>query len=251
MAESKGNFAQAVSALEWFDGYPGLNVISTVTKYNAGDLPGMVRFLHTKKVPCVLFNPVRFTRVPLKALKPNEKILAKYFIEAVETAMELTKTSGRKIIIGNFANTVLAIIAPQARRLMCDISPCGGGRCFLTITAAGEMIPCGEFIGLKGFSGGNIFKDEISKAMESTPFKAVRARIVENINECNQCELRNICGAPCPAELHSRGNMHRKAIFCDFYKETIRYAFKIIAENKMGYILRDEPLNNLNYKYRL
>lgn len=251
MANSGGNFTQAVKALEWFDGYAGLNVISTVTKYNFRHLPSMVKFLHEKKVPCVLFNPVRFTRVSPEALKPDEKLFAKYFIQAVNDAINLTKHSGRKIIVGNFTNTVLAIIAPQARRLMCDISPCGGGRCFFTITAAGEMIPCGEFIGLKGFSGGNIFRDGISKAMESKPFKIIRARLVENIEECNVCELRNICGAPCPAELHAYGNMNQKAMFCEFYKEVIKYAFEIIAKDHVRFVLRDEPLRDLNYKYEL
>lgn len=251
MGRSGGNFARTVKAIEWFDGYQGLSVISTVTKYNVRELPGLVNFLHARKVPCVLFNPVRFTRVTPHALKPNERIFAKYFIEAVEEAIEFTKTSGRKIIIANFANTVLAIIAPQARRLMCDISPCGGARCFFTITARGEMIPCGEFIGIRGFSGGNIFKDGVVKAMESKPFKKVRGRVVEKISECNQCEFRNICGAPCPAELHTRGTMYQKAVFCDFYKEIIKYAFRVIAEDKVRYVLRDEPLKKLSYKYTL
>ncbi len=245
------NFNQAVKALDWFSGYNGLNVIATVTKHNVKDLPGLVRFLHKKKVPCVLLNPVRFTRVPVAPLKPCENDFAKYFIGAVKTAVKLTAQGGRKIIVGNFANTILAIVSPQARRLMCDISPCGGGRCFFTITAAGEMVPCGEFAGIKGFSGGNIFKDSITKAMGSPVFNSVRARRVEKIEECAQCVLRNICGAPCPAELHSRGNMYQKSIFCDFYKQIIQYAFKMIAQDKVKYLLRDEPLNNLKYEYKL
>ncbi len=249
--ESGGNFAKAVEAIEWFNGYPGLNVITTVTKHNVKNLPGIIKFLHRRKVPCVLLNPVRFTRVPVKALKPDEKVFAKHFIEAVDTAIELTRKTGRKIIVGNFANTVLAIVAPQARRLMCDISPCGGGRCFFTITASGEMIPCGEFIGLPGFSGGNIFKDNISKVMNSKPFQAIRSRSVEKIKECDVCELRNICGAPCPAELHAHGTMYQKALFCDFYKEVICHAFKIIADDKVKLVLRDEPLKELAYEYKL
>jgi len=245
------NFPRAVRALEWFDGYGGLNVIATVTKHNVKDLPGLVSFLHKKKVPCVLLNPVRFTRVPVKLLKPDENDFARYFIQAVETAVRLTSNTGRKIIVGNFANTILAIVAPQARRLMCDISPCGGGRCFFTITAKGEMVPCGEFSAIKGFSGGNIFKDSIGKAMKSPAFASVRARRVEKIDECSRCELRNICGAPCPAELYSRGNMYQKSIFCDFYKQVIQYAFKMIADGKVKYLLRDEPLKGLEYEYNL
>lgn len=245
------NFAAALRALDWFDGYNGLNVIATVTKHNVKDLPGLVRFLHKKKVPCVLINPARFTRVAPSVLKPDENEFAKYFIQAVEDAVRLTSQTGRKIIVGNFANTVLAIVSPEARRLMCDISPCGGGRCFFTITASGEMVPCGEFSGIKGFSGGNIFKDSIDKAMGSAAFVSVRSRRVEKIDECAVCILRNICGAPCPAELHARGNMYQKSIFCDFYKQIIQYAFKMIAQDKVKYLLRDEPLKDLQYEYNL
>ncbi|MEK6527860.1 MAG: peptide-modifying radical SAM enzyme CbpB [Nitrospirota bacterium] len=246
-----GNFKKVIRAIDSFNGYEGLNVITTITKLNVRNLPVLVRLLHKKKVPCVLINPVRLTQKNARFLKPDDKVMAKYFIEAVEEAVRYSKTSKHKIIIGNFANIILGIIAPTARRLMCDISPCGGGRCFLTITACGDMIPCGEFIGLREFRGGNIFKDSIDQAMASEPFKKMRSRIVEDIAECDLCTFRNICGAPCPAELHAFGNMHKKAVFCEFYKEIINYAFKLIAEGKEKYLLRKEGFANLNYQYKL
>lgn len=246
-----GNFSKAVEAIEWFNGYQGLNVIATITKFNVKSLPGMIKFLHSKKVSCVLMNPLRLTQPNSHTLKPNDEILAKYFIKAIDTAIDLSKNTKHKIIIGNFANTILAIIAPVARRLMCDISPCGGARCFFTITAKGDMIPCGEFIGLKGFSGGNIFKTTIKQAMESKGFKKIRSRIVENIKECDTCIYRNICGAPCPAELHALGNMYQKSIFCNFYKKIIGHAFRLIAEDKIKYLLRDKLSKDFDYEYNL
>lgn len=245
-----GNFEKAVQAVEWFNGYEGLNVISTVTKLNVNQLPDIVNFLHAKKVRCVLLNPVRLTRKPSLRLKPDEKVFARYFIDAVEKAMELSRKSAHRIVIGNFANVLLAIISPSARRMMCDISPCGGGRTFLTITANGDMVPCGEFISLKEFSGGNIFEASISKAMNSEPFRKIRARIVEKVDECRACDFRNICGAPCPAELYSLGNMYQPAMFCEFYKEIIRYAFKLIAEDKVKYLLREDAIKQLKYEYK-
>ncbi|GAB4535533.1 MAG: peptide-modifying radical SAM enzyme CbpB [Thermodesulfovibrionia bacterium] len=246
-----GNFQKAVQALNWFDGYEGLNVISTVTKYNVDNLSDLVRFLHSKKVPCVLLNPVRLTQKPAISVKPDETVFTKNLIKAVETAMELSHNSKRQIIVGNFANVILAIISPTARRMMCDISPCGGGRTFLTVTANGDMIPCGEFIGLKEFTGGNIFETSISKAMNSRPFKDVRARIVERIDECRTCDFRHICGSPCPAEMYSRGNMYQRAVFCEAYKEIIKYAFKLIAEDKVKYLLREDAIKQLKYEYKL
>ncbi len=246
-----GNFNNVIRAIESFNGYEGLNIITTITKLNVTNLPSMVRLLHKKKVPCVLINPVRLTQKNARSLRPDDKLMAKCFIGAVKEAIRCSSGSRHKIIIGNFSNIILAIIAPTARRLMCDISPCGGGRCFLTITANGDMVPCGEFIGLKRFRGGNIFKDSIEHAMASRPFKKIRSRIVENIAECDICALRNICGAPCPAELHALGGMHRKAVFCEFYKEVINYAFKLIGEGKERYLLRKDGFENLNYQYRL
>lgn len=245
-----GNFKKAVQALDWFKGYEGLNVICTVTKYNVDRLSELVRFLHRKKVPCVLLNPVRLTQRRADNLKPDDILFARNFINAVETAMDLSLKSGRQIVVGNFANVILAIISPTARRMMCDISPCGGGRTFLTVTADGSMVPCGEFISMKEFSGGNIFETSISSAMSSKPFKKIRARMVEKIDECNICNFRHICGSPCPAEMHARGNIYQKAVFCEFYKKIIEYAFKIIAEDKVKYILREGSLNQMQYEYR-
>ncbi|MDP1853922.1 MAG: peptide-modifying radical SAM enzyme CbpB [Candidatus Omnitrophota bacterium] len=251
-----GNFNQIVNALDWFDGYSGLNVITTITKYNVTHLEKIVKFLHAKKVSCVLLNPMRFTQKYALKLKPDEKIMAQQFLKAVDTAIELSRNSGRQIIVANFANIILAIVSPFARRLMCDISPCGGGRCFFTITAKGEMIPCGEFIGLKGFSGGNIFSAKradniITQALNSKPFNKIRDRFVENVKECNICDFRNICGSPCPAELHSLDKFRQKSVFCDFYKAITRHAFKLIAEGKEEYILRREIMNNLKYEYKI
>lgn len=246
-----GNFRKAVAAIDWFKGYKGLNVITTMTKLNIPRLADLVKFLHKKRVPCVLINPVRLTQSNSRGLRPDDKVMAKYFIKAIEEAIKCSRNSSHQIIIGNFANTILSITAPSARRLMCDISPCGGGRCFFTITASGEMIPCGEFIGLKGFSGGNIFRNSIETAMRSKQFKQIRSRFVEKIPECDICILRNICGAPCPAELHSLGNMYKKSVFCEFYKEIMNYAFKLISEGKEKYCFRPEGLNNLEYVYNL
>ena len=250
--KGKGNFEQAVKAIEWFDGYPGLNVISTMTKFNITGLSTLVKFLHRKKVPCVLFNPMRLTQKYSLSVKPDESQMTTNFLKAVDTAIRLTRESDHEIIVANFTNIILSIIAPEARRMMCDISPCGGGRCFLTVTASGEMVPCGEFIALKGFSGGNILNGAgIKEAMVSKPFQQIRSRFVEKIDECNSCSYRNICGAPCPAELEARGGMYQKAVFCEFYKATIDHAFRLIAEGKEKYCLRKDSLGELNYQYQL
>jgi uncharacterized protein len=229
-----------------------MSVITTITGYNVKDLPGLVRFLHSKKVPCVLLNPVRATRKSTLKLRPNQKELTLYFIKAVKEAIRLSKSSGHRIIIGNFSNIVLGIVAPFARRLMCDISPCGGGRCFFAVTANGDMIPCGEFIRLREFYSGNIFETSIKKAIFSSGFKRIRQRSVEKIAECDICLYRNICGAPCPAEAYSLSkNVNTKSPYCEFYKEIIRYAFKLIAEGEIENLFHKDAVRDIKYEYRL
>jgi uncharacterized protein len=246
------NHDKAIQAMEWFNGYEGSNVITTITKYNVKSLPKLVRFLHEKRVPCVLLNPVRATRNSTLKLRPKEKVLTRYFMKAVEQAIGLSKKTGRRIIIGNFSNIALGIVAPRARRLTCDISPCGGGRYFFAITATGDMIPCGEFIGLEKFKGGNIFESSIEKAISSRPFQEIRSRIVEKIPECDVCIYRNICGAPCPAEVYSlTKDVNRKSPYCKFYKEIIRFAFKLIADDKIKYLFRKSTLKETGYEYKL
>ncbi len=246
------SFDKAIQAIDWFSGYEGLSVITTITRYNVKDLPEMVRFLHAKRVGCVLLNPVRATRKAVLKLRPDEEKLPDYFIQAVTEAARLSKGSEHRIIIGNFSNIILGIIAPQARRLMCDISPCGGGRCFFAITAGGETIPCGEFIGLKEFYGGNIFNTPIKKAVFSPAFKKIRERIAEKIAECETCLYRNICGAPCPAETYSLSkNLYIKSPYCEFYKKIINYAFKLIAGDEIEYFFHKDAAKDIKYEYKL
>ncbi len=238
----EGHYNHVAKALEWFRGYRGLNVVTTITKYNQSQLVDMVEFLHSHEVSLCLMNPVRGTQESSLALRPEPSHMAKEFIKAVDKAIELTK-AGRRIVIGDFANILLGIVAPTARVLMCDISPCGAGRRFFAVTAEGSCYPCGEFIGIEEFSGGNIFSRSIDEISKSENFRRVIERKVEKIEECSTCLLRNICGAPCPAELYSSsGSMYRKSYYCDFYKEVIEHAFRVILNQDVWYVLRKSAL---------
>jgi uncharacterized protein len=195
-------------------------------------------------------NPVRGTQVSSRSFRPDPLQLASEFIKAVDESIRLTK-EGRRIVIGDFANILLGIIAPSARVLMCDISPCGGGRRFFSITADGKAYPCGEFIGMERFLGGNIFSDSIEDIVASRNFLKVRERVVEDIQECRTCLFKNMCGAPCPAEIYStEGSMYAKSYYCDFYKKVAEHAFKVIFRDEVEFVIRKTALSemfNLNW----
>lgn len=235
-----GYFDKVVGVIKKLVDYPALNVITTVSSANVHTLSDMVDFYHELGVRVIMMNPVRCTRKGGLELKPDNQTLAKSFNKALDRSYELYERSGRKIVVANFANVLAGIAGPTGRRLMCDISPCGGGRCFFAVAADGEVVPCSEFIGMKEFSGGNIFHDHPDTILASRPFKAVTTRKVENIVPCAGCAIRNFCGAPCPAEIHKvYGDINAPSPYCSFYEDQVRYAFRIIAHGREDAYLWD------------
>ena len=238
--DGHGVFAQVLAAMDRLAGYDNWSVICTISSQNVRHLSGVADFFHARRVPTCLMNILRCTLERSRKVKPDDALAARHFIAALEHAAELHRRTGRKLVVGNFANILLAILAPSARRLMCDLSPCGGGRCFFAVAPDGGMFPCSEFIGLGDFRGGNLFTDDIPAVLKTPPFERVTGRRVENIEPCRRCAIRHFCGSPCPAEAHEmNGGMGRTGAFCEFYEEQVRYAFRLIADGRANDFLWD------------
>lgn len=236
--QGHGAFTQVVRVMERLASYPAFNVITTVTRENVPLLPELVDFYHDAGVRVVMFNPVRCTRSGGMALKPEDSVLAEAFCAALDRTYALFEATGRPLVVANFANVLAGILGPTGRRLMCDISPCGGGRCFMAVSAQGDLFPCSEFIGFPEYRGGNLFRDDLDGVLKSAPFRAVTTRVVENIDPCRRCAVRHFCGAPCPAEVQAvNGGLESPSPYCRFYEEQIRYAFRVIAQGReMAYL---------------
>jgi len=236
----RGVSKKVIGSMDMLRGYDNYSVICTVTKENMAFQAEMVEFLHRMEVPTCMLNPVRCTLPGSRKHKPLDSDIAKQYLRALERAYQLYQKTGRKLVVANFANVLIGIIAPLARRLMCDISPCGGGRCFFAVSSRGDMFPCSEFIGIKKFKGGNIFKDNIRNILETAPFKSVKERRIENIEPCRRCAIRHFCGAPCPAEAYEmNGAIETKGAFCELYVEQVCYALRLIAESRENAYLWD------------
>ena len=238
--QGKGYYDTVVAVIKKLVDYPALNVITTVTQANVHTLTEMVDFYHGLGVRVVMLNPVRCTRQGGMDLKPDNQVLAEAFFKALDRSFELFEQTGRKLVIANFANVLAGVIGPTGRRLMCDISPCGGGRCFFAVSADGEVVPCSEFIGMNEFSGGNIFHDDPADILASKPFQEVTNRKVEKILPCAGCAIRHFCGAPCPAEIYKvSGSVNAPSPYCSFFEEQVRHALRIIAQQKEDAYLWD------------
>ena len=191
---------QVLTAMDRLRGYDAWSVIATCTDRNLEQLVPLVELFHSRGVPTCMLNAVRCTLPGARTVRPQDNTLAEHFIAALERSHALYRETGRKMVVANFANILLAIMAPTARRLMCDISPCGGGRAFFALAADGGMFPCSEFIGLDAFKGGNLFVDSVESVLGSPSFSKVTGRNVDHFEPCSSCAIRHFCGSPCPAE---------------------------------------------------
>ncbi|BAL26456.1 peptide-modifying radical SAM enzyme CbpB [Azoarcus sp. KH32C] len=231
---------KVLRAMDALQGYASWSVIATCTEKNLDQLVPLVELFHARGVPTCMLNAVRCTLPGARTVRPDDDALAKSFIAAIERTHELYRETGRKMVVANFANILLAILAPTARRLMCDISPCGGGRAFFALAPDGGLFPCSEFIGLDHFRGGNLFTDRIEDVLQTPAFRTVTERNVDRFAPCDTCTIRHFCGSPCPAEAHEmNGGMDKVGAFCGFYEEQTRYAFRLIADGKANDFLWD------------
>lgn len=232
---------RVVAVLDALRGYPYHAVICTVTTENLAHLDEVVELFHSLEVPTCMLNPVRSTLSGGQRVHPPDGVdLVARYIGALERSGELYHETGRKLVVANFANILLSLLAPTARRLMCDISPCGAGRCFFAVDANGGLFPCSEFIGIPGFEGGNLFAGGLETCFGADAFRGVTTRRVEMIDPCKQCAIRHFCGAPCPAEAHAlHGDLARRGAYCYLYEEQVRYALRLVADGRADDYLFD------------
>ena len=225
---------RVLAAMDRLRGYGPWSVITTCTTENLPYLTAMVELFHAREVPTCMLNAVRCTLPGARAVRPDDGAMTRAFFAALDRTHELYRDSGRKLVVANFANILIAILAPTARRLMCDISPCGAGRAFFALSADGNLYPCSEFIGLPRFNGGQLLADGgIDAALTSDAFRSVSGRNVDTFSPCDECAIRHFCGSPCPAEAHEmNGGMGGTGAFCAFYREQVNYALRLIADGK-------------------
>ena len=193
-----GVFDHVVRAIEKLDGYPGFNVICTMTTENLPHLTQMVEFLHSRRAPACMLNVTRCTLPGARSVRGEDSDVSSAYLAALERTHALYRETGRKLVVANFANILIAILAPTARRLMCDISPCGGGRSFFALASDGDLFPCSEFIGLPAFKGGNLFHQPVEEILDSPPFRLVAGRKVEDVEGCEHLRHSPFLRLPLP-----------------------------------------------------
>ncbi|MEM2917531.1 MAG: radical SAM protein [Candidatus Bathyarchaeia archaeon] len=97
---------------------------------------------------------------------------------------------------------------------------CGAGTARLLVSSNGDVYPCNMFLEFPEFKAGNLRKQRLKEIWENAEaLKVLRRLSVLDINGCNICDLKFVCGI-CPAEIYkTHGGFHQKPEFCSLYKE--------------------------------
>jgi len=164
---------------------------------------------------------------------PDQAELAHYFFKALDRTYELLQETGKKLVIGNFANLLLGLVAPGARRLMCDISPCGGGRCFFAVAPRAKWPRAANFWASRSSMAATSGRCRCGALKD----QALQGR--HHPGGGGLCAVQPLCGASLlrralPAEVYAiNGKLEAPAPLCDFYTAQARYAFRVIAQDRL------------------
>lgn len=96
---------------------------------------------------------------------------------------------------------------------------CGMGRNVLSIESDGRVYPC-QLLHHKDFIVGDLNKEFLENIWSNSLYRKLN---VNDIEECNNCELNKLCSAPCRARaFYVLGNVYKKDPLCpDFIKRSL------------------------------
>jgi radical SAM protein with 4Fe4S-binding SPASM domain len=98
---------------------------------------------------------------------------------------------------------------------------CGAVSGEITIAPHGDVYPCGEFI-RPDWCGGNVRREPLDDIYGRMRESMLSKFCVDNVEGCNACKLRHICGGGCrAAAFFAEGSTLKKDPHCKYYHEQI------------------------------
>jgi radical SAM protein with 4Fe4S-binding SPASM domain len=116
-------------------------------------------------------------------------------------------------------NNKLIINKPSSNNEIPLTIKCGAAGNTISIDSQGNCYPCQNFH-YPEFHMGNLLNVEFKSVMSSEAAFKLRKHHILNVEKCNECNLRFVCGGGCPADtykLYKDLTKHPK-ILCPYYK---------------------------------
>ena len=181
------------------------------------------RAFHARECRPVL-NTVRCTLPGARGVKPADSDMARAFIAAPTVATSYT--GNRRKLVVRTSRTSLLPFPPSARRMMCDISPCGAVACAgrrrrpLSVQRVHRPAASSRRRPVRIGRGGGARFRRFRLSRDATWTRS----------PCRDCAIRHFCGAPVRRRRtdERRNGPHRR--LCGFYEEQVRDGFRLIAD---------------------
>jgi len=173
--------------------YP-IIIKSIVTKRNSNKLAEIVEHISSLNIDYMDIKPVKNVPPESEFFMTDED----YMIYINELANILANNinklaNGETVKLTSYIYPILMHMITKSRM----INGCSAGRELITITADGDVYPCGIYIGLKEFHMGNVHDEDFP----GEKFKQLREMFykinVYNSPDCNICWARFLCGGGC------------------------------------------------------
>jgi uncharacterized protein len=165
----------------------------------------------------------------------DQQIWVRDHVRLMEMLIEYNKTHSNKLSNRTIRQFVTNTVS-RKRVSKCHRSACGAGTELISVNALGHIFPC-HAMTTPSLKIGDL--SELSIMNFSTVFKntlvdSLREIKVENIDNCNRCDFRHICGGPCCNDIYTRfKSIQPKLPFtCQYKKEFFLEIIRLISHEK-------------------
>lgn len=181
----------------------------TLMKPNLNEVEEVIYLAKKLGVPSVDFTVLKIEG----RAKVNEDTLAfsmEDMMNALKTILKASKKAGIKTSVAELREIVRHL---KKRDL------CGAGLGLLSIAANGDVYPC-DALQKDSLKAGNIRERSLEEIWKKSPIlKTFQNLSVTQIEKCQQCELKFICGGGCLADSYvAYEDFTKCSPFCQIYK---------------------------------
>ena len=160
--------------------------------------------------------------------------------------MQSLVKNGHPILEDNI-HSMCNFLTSKQRRTRCMRADCGAGDTFQSVTANGDIYPCGRSTQSPGLKLGNVFDsiDSLSQpARHSIRIEEIRYRKPVQFDDCSVCNYQQLCQAGCSAQSWERfGTVRHKTPDCQFYKTLYPWLMRWLCFDRQAY----NHLNRYHY----
>lgn len=191
----KGSYQQALSRIRWVvesRGGKSYYIRGTFTRYNL-DFSADVLYLADLGFTRLSIEPVVAPPEEHYALRPEDLPILEEEYERLALASLQREMEGRPFFFFHFH-----VDLQQGPCLPRRLAGCGAGVDYLAVSPAGDLYPCHQFMGRRGFRLGSVWSG-VTEAGLSARF--LKANLFSK-QGCPECWARYLCGGGCHANAH-------------------------------------------------